>query len=69
MPRPPAFETAAARGALDARAIPARRIGCWILRREQRGVWIDILCGGVEWLRGGRFFCGGVYGGVVGIDG
>lgn len=43
MPRPPAFETAAARGAPEARAMPAKRTGCWILRRVQRGVWRDML--------------------------
>ena len=37
-PRPPALDTAAARGPPEVRAIPASRIGCWIPRRVVRGV-------------------------------
>jgi len=37
-PRPPALETAAARGLPETRAMPARRMGCWIPRRVVRGV-------------------------------
>lgn len=37
-PRPPAFETVEARGAVDVCAIPASRIGCLIPRRLVRGV-------------------------------
>lgn len=50
VPRPPALETAAARGPEEVRAMPARRIGYLIPRREQRGVWRvggDIVDGGV----------------------
>lgn len=39
-PRPPAFDTAAARGPPDVRAMPARRIGCWIPKRVVMGVVI-----------------------------
>jgi len=38
-PIPPAFDTAAARGPPEVQAMPARRIGYLILRREQSGVW------------------------------
>ena len=38
MPRPPAEDTAAARGAVEVCAIPARRIGCWIPRMVVKGV-------------------------------
>ena len=38
-PRPPAEETAAARGAVEVWAMPARRTGCVIERRVQSGVW------------------------------
>ena len=37
-PRPPALETAAARAALEVRAMPARRMGWRMLRRVVRGV-------------------------------
>ena len=37
-PRPPALDTAAARGPPDVRAMPARRIGCLMLRRVVREV-------------------------------
>lgn len=37
-PRPPARETAEARGVVDVCAMPARRIGWVIERREVRGV-------------------------------
>lgn len=37
---PPAFETAAARGAPDVLAIPARRIGYLMPSKVQSGVWI-----------------------------
>ena len=40
VPRPPAFETAEARGAVDVCAIPARRIGWVMERRVVRGVVI-----------------------------
>ena len=39
-PSPPAFETAAARGPPEVRAMPARRIGCLMLRRVVRVVVI-----------------------------
>ena len=39
-PRPPALETAEARGAVEVWAIPARRIGWRIERRVVRGVVI-----------------------------
>lgn len=39
VPRPPALETAAARGPEEVRAMPARRMGYWMPRRVQRGVW------------------------------
>jgi hypothetical protein len=39
-PRPPALETAAARGPPEVLAMPARRMGCWMLRRVVRGVVI-----------------------------
>lgn len=42
-PRPPALETAAARGAPEVRAMPASRMGCWILRRVVRGVVMDMM--------------------------
>lgn len=48
-PRPPALETAAARGAPEVRAMPARRMGCWIFRREVRGVERDMVVVGVSW--------------------
>ena len=38
MPRPPAAETAAARGAVEVCAIPARRMGCRMRRSVVRGV-------------------------------
>ena len=37
-PRPPAFETAAARGPPEVRAIPARMMGYLMPRRVQMGV-------------------------------
>jgi len=37
-PRPPALETAAARCPPLVRAMPARRMGCWIPRRVVSGV-------------------------------
>jgi len=37
-PRPPDEETAAARGAVEVCAMPARRMGCWTWRRVVRGV-------------------------------
>lgn len=40
MPRPPAEETAAARGAVEVCAMPARRMGWSIERRVVRGVVI-----------------------------
>lgn len=43
MPRPPALETAAAKGAPDARAMPARRMGCLIPRSLERGVCRDMM--------------------------
>lgn len=36
---------AAARGAPEVRAMPARRMGCWILRRVVRGVVMDMVGG------------------------
>lgn len=39
-PRPPEFDTAAARGPPDVRAIPARRMGCLMLRSLVSGVVI-----------------------------
>ena len=39
VPRPPAFETAAARGPEDVRAIPARRMGYSIARSSHSGVF------------------------------
>ena len=42
MPRPPAEDTAAARGAVEVCAIPARRIGCWIPRRAVKGVVSEV---------------------------
>lgn len=48
-PSPPALETAAARAPPDTRAMPARRMGCWIPRRVVRGVargpWGDAIVG------------------------
>lgn len=38
-PRPPARETAEARGAVEVWAMPARRMGWVMWRRVQRGVW------------------------------
>lgn len=38
-PRPPALETAAARGPPDVRAMPARMMGYWMPRSWERGVW------------------------------
>ena len=37
-PRPPARETAEARGVVEVCAMPAKRIGCGILRRVVSGV-------------------------------
>lgn len=39
-PSPPARETAEARGVVEVCAIPARRMGCGMRRREVRGVLI-----------------------------
>ena len=39
-PRPPALETAEARGAVEVWAMPARRMGCRMERRVVRGVVI-----------------------------
>lgn len=49
-PRPPARETAEARGAVEVWAMPARRMGCWMWRRVQRGV-CRVGRGGVAMLR------------------
>ena len=38
VPSPPAEETAAARGAVEVCAMPARRTGCWMRRSVVRGV-------------------------------
>ena len=60
-PRPPALETAAARGAVEVCAMPARRMGCWILRR---------VVSGVERVgRGGIGAEAGIVSGDVGVDG
>ena len=40
VPKPPAFETAEARGAVEVCAMPARRIGCLTERRVVREVVI-----------------------------
>lgn len=42
-PMPPALETAAARGPPEVRAMPARRIGCWMPRRVVSGVVIGAM--------------------------
>lgn len=49
-PRPPALETAAARGPPEVRAIPARRMGCLMFRSSVSGVviapWVAMLAVG-----------------------
>lgn len=59
-PRPPALDTAAARRPPDVRAMPARRIGCWMPRRAVRGVVMGpvgaisvfVVCSGDELIDG-----------------
>ena len=61
-PKPPAFETAAARGPPEVLAMPASRMGCLMLRRVVRGVvrgpWAAIVAVLVETFErlGSRWF-------------
>jgi hypothetical protein len=55
-PRPPALETAAARGPPEVRAMPARRMGYLIPRRVQRGVVRVVIMLEVEDFRGVNWY-------------